>query len=335
MGQGRQRGRSGAHLPDLPPVAPFTDEAWAQGTRAASCRAQPGKDQAGPGKAAALEPSSSRATTHPLPDTRPPTPRHRGAPCLPVRMRRKSAGEGPGSMRGRLRSPGVNPQSGVWAPPGSLFINTRRGHRQGGTLKVVGLEVRGQQGCQRGDQSLRLRWLLVACCGRQAALPGPGLPGAPRGAHVVRLGAAPPFPHGFRGWQRPLLAAPHAALLVAPAHNASRRAFRSAQEPGVGPLRPHDNCATARPGLAGAGAATRPRSHARRRGGPGTPRQSGAGPPASTWPWRRSALAGSPLLPAQPGFALLCGGPAGARGVPRARLMPAGPRAQVTGRVEN
>lgn len=333
MGQGGQRGRSGAHLPDLPPVAPFTDETWAQGTRAACCRAQPGKDQAGPRKAAALETSSSRATTLPLPDTRPP-PAQRRALSASAHAQ-EGGGEGPGSTRWRLRSPGVNPQSGVWAPPGSLFINTQRGHRQGGTLKVVGSEVRGQQGCQRGDQSLRLSWLLVACSGRQTALPGPGLPGAPRGAHVVRLGAAPPFPHGIRGWQRPLVAAPHAALPVAPAHNASRRAFRSAQEPGVGRLRPHDNCATARPGLARGGwAATRPRSHARRRGGPGTPRQSGAGPPASTWPWRRSALVRSPLLPAQPGFALLCGGPAGARGVPRARLMPAGPRAQVTGRVE-
>lgn len=68
-----------------------------------------------------------------------------------------------GARRGRLRSLGCNPRSGVLAPPRTLFINTPRGHRRGVTLKVVGSEVRGQQRRRPGDPSLHLLKLQTAC----------------------------------------------------------------------------------------------------------------------------------------------------------------------------
>lgn len=114
MGQGGQRGRSGAHLPDLPPVAPFTDETWAQGTRAACCRAQPGKDQAGPRKAAALETSSSRATTLPLPDTRPPPAQRRALSASAHAQegggKAQGARAGGSAPRESIRNPGFGPR---------------------------------------------------------------------------------------------------------------------------------------------------------------------------------------------------------------------------------
>lgn len=57
---------------------------------------------------------------------------------------------------------GVIRDPGFW-PRRELFINTPRGHRRGVTLKVVGSEVRGQQGRRRGDPSIHLHKLQTAC----------------------------------------------------------------------------------------------------------------------------------------------------------------------------
>lgn len=84
---------------------------------------------------------------------------------------------------------------------------------------------------------------------------GPARSGTAGGATWCARGPVPvrrpPHPHG------------------APAHNASRRAFRSAQEPGVGRLRPLDGCASTRPALpAGSGDSPASRKWAGERVGP-------------------------------------------------------------------
>lgn len=76
----------------------------------------------------------------------------------------------------------------------------------------------------------------------------PTRPGTAGGATWCARGPVParrpPLPP-----RRPLAAARRATLHVAPAHNALQRAFRSAQELGVGRLRPSDSCASTGPGL--------------------------------------------------------------------------------------
>ena len=233
-----------------------TGEDPAQSRQAACPGHTARKGGEGPGKAGgrAAAAASSSSRPPPAPSRQRDPTRRGGPPRPPVRKSRRSR---PAPRRTHAQKahgtessapPGVNPRSGVLAPPGVLFINTPRGHRQGVTLKVVGLEVRGQRGRRRGDPSLRLCGLLAARLGRSG---DPTAVRGCRGRHVVRTwsgpGAAASPPPWRRRPRRPLAVARCSALHVAPAHNASRRAFRSAREPGVDPLRPRDGCGSAAP----------------------------------------------------------------------------------------
>lgn len=234
---------------DHPSVTRCSGEDPAQSRQAACPGHTARKGGEGPGRAggrAAAASSSSSRQRDPA--------RRGGPPRPPVRKSRRNR---PAPRRTHAQKangtessapPGVNPRSGVLAPPGVLFINTPRGHRQGVTLTVVRLEVRGQRGRRRGDPALRLCGLLAA---RRCRSGDPTAVRGCRGRHVVRTWSGPgtaasPPPRRWRP-QRPLAAARCCALHVAPAHNASRRAFRSAREPGVGPLRPRDGCGSAAP----------------------------------------------------------------------------------------
>lgn len=161
------------------------------------------------------QPGGPRAAGPPPPARGAAAPRP-GRECAGARgaaPRRQGACAG-AAGRGRLRSPpGASPRSGVSFPPGVLFINTRRGRRRRVTLQVVGSEVRRPRVRRWEDRFRPLagRWLRGVA--DSAALPRAGLPGAPRGAHVVRPGRRPPLPHGAgvtpsAPWRRP---ARHAA----------------------------------------------------------------------------------------------------------------------------
>lgn len=325
VGQGGQPGGADQEL-ICPTCRLYPTSHTGPGLRTPGCNrgTHPRKERAGPSLAATAEPSLSRPP--PSRSRRVPA-RRSGALRPPRRLRRKSPAEDAGRMRRRLRSPGVDPRSGVWAPPRALFINTPRGHPRGATRKVVGSEVRGQQGRQGQTDPLAF----AGCWRRGAAWParpsdrGPGLPGAPRGAHVVRSRRGPSLPPTAPAarsspWWRPR--APHRSSRLRTKRHDAPSGLRSTGRGSVASLRQPRVLPPARGLSEGKLGAARPRSHARRRGGPKTPRRAGAGPAASTWPRWRSAR--PPPLPAQPEFALVRGGPAGALRVPRARFMRGG-----------
>ncbi|XP_053069244.1 uncharacterized protein LOC128313633 [Acinonyx jubatus] len=228
-------------------------------------------------------------------------------------------------MRKRLRSPAVDPRSGVWAPPRALFINTPRGHPRGATRKVVGSEVRGQQGRQGQTDPLAFAGCWRRGVAGLAVRPRSGAAGCAtwcaRGPVPARTLPSPHAPAARSApWWRPR--APHRSSRLRTKRHDAPSGLRATGRGSVASLRQPRVLPPARGLGEGKLGAARPRSHARRRGGPKTPRRAGAGPAASTWPRWRSAR--PPPLPAQPEFALVRGGPADALRVPRARLMRGG-----------